>query len=162
MYLFLGICTETSNTTFVCTCTSGWQDDHCQTQINYCKNITCFKKGVCRPSLLNYTCLCLGDSYSGRHCEITANKIVVRQTISKSFAYIAIIAIISVAIVIVTMDVLKYCFGIDPVGPTRAELQAAKRKKYKKKRKKPPKIVRYIYVHAPPQQPIATVEETAV
>jgi hypothetical protein len=57
--------------------------------------------GVCRPSFHNFTCDCLGESY---YCEITVTKTVIYQVVSKSFAYIAIIA----------MDILKYYFGIDP------------------------------------------------
>ncbi len=120
--------------------------------------------GVCQPLLLNYTCLCLGNSYSGRYCENKANKILLLQIISKSFAYIAIIAIISVGIFVVTMDVLKYFFGIDPVGPTSKQIQAKKRRKPKRK-KKPVTITRFIYVNAPsqkpPEEPILTLEQAA-
>ncbi len=124
-------------------------------------------QGVCQPLLLNYTCLCLGNSYFGRYCENTANKILVLQRLSKSFAFIAIIAMISVVIFVVTMDVLKYFFGIDPVGPTRKELELAKRRKRKPKRKKKAvRIIRFIYVHAPPQksseESISPVEQATV
>ena len=146
----------------MCQCTSGWQDSRCQTTINYCENARCLNKGVCQPLLLNYTCLCLGDSYSGRHCEITKNQILVLQRVSKSFAYIAIIAIIGVGIFVVTMDVLQYGFGVDPVGPLRKKPQPKK----PKKRNKPVTIIRYIYVHGPIEQSSQTinsaVQETTV
>ncbi len=122
-------------------------------------------QGVCQPLLLNYTCLCLGNSYSGRYCENTANKILILQRLSKSFAFIAIIAMISVGIFVVTMDVLKYFFGIDPVGRTRKQLQSVKRQKPKRK-KKPVRIARFIYVHAPPkkssEESISPVEQATV
>jgi hypothetical protein len=112
---------------------------------------------------LNYKCECLGDSYSGQHCEITASKIKIYQIISKSFAYVAILAIITVAMVIIIMDILKYYFGIDP---TREDLERLRREKRAKKRK-PPVIQRFIYVNAPPPSisfnaPCSTIKETAV
>jgi hypothetical protein len=88
----------------------------------------------------------------------------VHQTVSKSFAYIVILAIIIVAIFIVTLDVLKYFFGIDPVGPVRKELQSKNGKKRLKKHKHAT-IIRYIYVNAlprtSPQIMISTMEETS-
>lgn len=105
--------------------------------------------GVCQSSLLNYSCLCLTGSYSGQLCEITEQKIYIRQTVSKSFAYIVIIAIIGVAVVVVTMDVLKYCFGIDPVGRERRVKKYGKRKK----KMKPMQIIRFKYIHAPTPKP---------
>ena len=101
--------------------------------------------GVCQSLLLNYSCQCVDDSYSGRHCEIVSNKVVVRQTVSKSFAYISVIAIVSVVIFIVTLDILKYIFGIDPVCK---EFEKIKRKN-KTKKKKPLIIIRHTYVNAP-------------
>jgi hypothetical protein len=118
--------------------------------------------GVCQPSLLNYSCQCLGDSYSDRHCEIVSNKVVARQTVSKSFAYISIIAMVSVVMFIVILDILKYFFGIDPICK---EFKRIKRK-IKTKKKKHPIIIRFTYVDAPSAQPsqmvISTIGEKTV
>jgi hypothetical protein len=65
------------------------------------------------------------------------------------------------------MDVLKYCFGIDPI---KDELEKKRRKKQVKKVKRRPLIQRFVYVHAPAQPPprtstqgdISTIEETNV
>jgi hypothetical protein len=143
-----------TNTTFNCTCTFGWTGIHCQTKINYCKNVTCLNNGVCRPLLGDYKCECLGDSFSGRHCEITANDILVRQAVSKSLSFVAILAGSSVIGFIVIMDVLKYGFGIDPVHDERERLRR-KRRATKIKR---PVIVKYTYVNAPTPP---TVESTS-
>jgi hypothetical protein len=128
---------------------------------NYCENVTCLNNGVCRPLFRDYKCECLGESSSGRHCENVATKIKIYRIVSKSFGYVAIIAIISVAMFIVIMDILKYCFGIDPVHEER---QRIRRKKQIKKRK--PVIQRFIYVNppapSPPEHPIPTTEETAI
>lgn len=109
--------------------------------INYCANITCLNRGVCRPLLGGYKCECLGDSFSGRHCETTADRIVLLRMVSKSFAFIAILVLLSFVTFIVIMDVLKYCFGIDP---TREELERIQRQKQAKKAKRPV-IIRYTY-----------------
>ncbi len=150
IYLFVGICNETSKTTFICECAPGWQDIHCETKINYCEKVNCLNNGVCQSLLLNYTCQCLGDSYSGRYCEITSNTLIIHQVVAKSFAYIAILAMISVVMFVVILDVLKYFFGIDPVDRTRKKLQSTKRKK-DVERKKSVNAIRFIYVNASPK-----------
>ena len=80
--------------------------------------------GVCRSLFRNFTCECLGTSYSDRVCEKTATKIIVYSVVSKSFAYLAIIILVSFASFIIIMDILNYGFGIDP---TKAELETIRR-----------------------------------
>ncbi len=92
--------------------------------------------------MLNHTCECLGDSYSGQYCEITATKTKIYEIAAKSFTFVSIIAILTVALFIIIMDILTYCFGIDPVG---AERKRIRRKKQPVKRK--PVIQRLVYVH---------------
>ncbi|CAF0918198.1 unnamed protein product [Adineta steineri] len=148
----------TLNATFNCSCKSGWEGKHCEHKISHCLNVTCENNGICRPLLLNYTCECLGNFYSGRHCEITATKIIIYKIISKSFAYIAIIAMVSVMIFIIVMDVLKYFFGIDL---TREEREQIRRKKHKKKRNRP--TGQLILIKAPGiADKVETKEETVV
>jgi hypothetical protein len=154
----------TCNEIFGCVCDDGWQGIHCESMINYCDfdNVTCENKGVCRPLLLNYTCECVGNNfYSGRHCEIKSRKIIIFNIVSKSFAYIAIIALIVVAMFVIIMDILKYCFGIDPVHHERERYRREKRAKKRKR----PVIQRFIYVNAPSQASdgsISTNEGTIV
>lgn len=83
--------------------------------------------------VLDFECECLGDSYSGRYCEVTSTRIQILQAVAKSFASIAILIIISVAIFIVVMDILTYCFGIDL---TRRERELLQEKNYLKKNKR--------------------------
>ncbi len=156
----IGICNETTPTEFNCTCAPGWEGIHCEIKVDYCYNITCENKGICHPLLMDYKCECLSGSYSGRHCEITAKRIIIYKIIGKSFAYIAIIAMSCVAMFVIIMDILKYCFGIDP---TREDLERIRRAKQAKKRK--PVIQRFVYVNAPPttsQEAISTIENTVV
>ncbi|UJR11156.1 hypothetical protein I4U23_015337 [Adineta vaga] len=129
---------------------------------NYCHNITCLNNGVCRPLLRDFKCECLSNSYSGRHCEIISKKIIVLKTISKSFAYIVVIALACVAIFVIVMDILKYGFGIDPVREERERLRRTKQAE--RRRQKGPVIQRFVYVNAPKETFIKQniiVEETA-
>jgi hypothetical protein len=112
--------------------------------------------GVCRQLFVNYTCECLDNSYSGRHCEIIATQIMIYQTISKSVASIAIIIMASVAIFLIIMDVLKYFFNIDV---TRHEFERIRRRKYAKKKKPQPVAIRFIYVNP---QPVTLPSETVI
>ncbi|CAF0715551.1 unnamed protein product [Adineta steineri] len=134
-----GICNETSTTTFHCSCATGWEGINCETKIDYCHDIVCQNNGICRSSYLNYTCECLGDNYSGRYCEITSNKAATHQRVSKSIGFIAIIAMISTAMFIIIMDILKYCFGVDPISKKRKDT----RKQKQSKKRKHPGVCRY-------------------
>ena len=69
---------------------------------------------------------------------------MIYKMVSKSFAYVAIIAIASVAAFVVIMDILKYCFGIDPVEEERKRMREEKRAK-----KRQPVIERFVYVNSP-------------
>ena len=86
-------------------------------------------------------------------------KIVIYQIVSKSFAYIAILAMISVAMFVIIMDILKHCFGIAPI---REEAERFRREKRARRRK--PVIQRFVYVNAAPasKQPLPTIEETNI
>ncbi|UJR16931.1 hypothetical protein I4U23_003829 [Adineta vaga] len=138
-----GMCLNISNTEFICQCIHGWQNTRCQTKIDYCQNITCLNNGICQGLLLHFTCICLSNSYSGRYCEFKANSIKIYETVSKSLAYIAIIAMIGVAMFIIVLDILKYCFKLDPVDSIRQELR-------RKKHQKTTKSIQFIYVNAMP------------
>jgi len=75
----------------------------------------------------NYTCECLGNYYYyGQYCEKMTTKVRIFKVVSKSFAYIAILAITLVALFIIIMDILKYGFGIDPVEEERERMRKEK------------------------------------
>lgn len=140
-YFTIGICNVTSNQTFNCICDLGWEGIYCELVVNFCNNNTCQNRGICRPLFRNFTCECLGNHYFGRYCEHTSRKIFILQIVSKSFAYISILAISSVALFVIIMDVLKYGFGIDPVETERKKLRREKRAK-----KHRPAIQRFTYI----------------
>ena len=147
MVFVLGTCNETSHTTFVCQCSSHWHGTHCEIPVNYCRNVTCRNNGVCRALVANYTCECLGSGYSGRHCDVSSGALVLRRTISRSLGYIAIVAISLLAIFIVAMDVLRYCFGIDSI---RRERRRTRRQQQIVKKRKHRVAIRYIYIDKVP------------
>ena len=136
----LGICQDLNNGSIVCHCAAGWQGEHCQTQIDHCTNVTCENRAICRSLPYDYLCECLNDNYSGRFCEIKTQRLVTRQVISRSWAYVAILIMLMEALFIIILDVLKYGFGIDPI-----------RKKIEKRRPKvssrAPIYFRFIYVN---------------
>ena len=94
-----------SNKSSPCLCNAGWQGQYCESMINFCHRITCMNNGICQPSLLNYTCHCLDGIYSGRHCEVTAKKILTARFLSKLIAYISMTLIFSPLMFIVIMNV---------------------------------------------------------
>ncbi|CAF2092754.1 unnamed protein product [Rotaria magnacalcarata] len=102
----------------------GPMTDHYQTQC-FSTHLSTFTSGysnVPNPVLLS------NDRYFGRHCEITATKIVIYKIVSKSFAYIAIFALSITAMFILIMDRLKYCFNIDPAIEDLKRMRQEKRK----------------------------------
>lgn len=139
---FVGSCVDFENKTFVCHCENGWYGIHCEQMVNYCDNATCYNRGVCRPLFRAYKCECLGDSFYGEHCQFVAMKIQIYRIVSQSLGYVAILVLVSTVMFIVIMDVLKYCFGIDPVEEERERMR---REKQAKKRK--PVIQRFVYVN---------------
>jgi len=75
---------------------------------------------------------------------------IIRQMTCKSFGYIAILFVVVIISFFVIMDILKYCFGIDP---TKNELEKIrKRKRTKKIIKRKPIIQKFIYVNTLQQQ----------
>lgn len=152
----LGTCNDTGNQTFHCQCPKHWEGEHCERLVDYCQNVTCENNGVCRSLLGDYLCECLGDSFSGRNCETTSSHTAVYQAVSKSLGYIAILSLSIVAVFIVSLDVLKYGFGIDPVDAERKRLR--RRKKPPARRRQPLVIQRFVYVDRPP----TTILETSV
>lgn len=101
-------------------------------KVNYCSNVKCLNRGVCRALFRNFTCECLGDNYSGLYCEITATRIIVFQILSKSFASVAILIIVSFIIFIIMMDILKYFFGIDVVRHNWRDIRQLRHLKMKR------------------------------
>jgi hypothetical protein len=153
----LGTRNESKKGIPTCSCIDGWEGHCCEAKVYYCSKDLCKNNGVCRSLFKNYTCECLGDSFYGRHCEETAVKVKIYKIVSKSFSYVAIIIMVSTVMFIVIMDILKYCFGIDPVHKERERIRRIKRAKKRK-----PVVQKFVYVNAPSEQTLTTERETTV
>lgn len=148
-----GTCIETNNaSTFTCQCRLGYDGIYCESYSDMCGNITCENHGVCQSTYLNWYCQCLDDSlYSGSYCEQTSSSLKTKKALSLSFAIVAIVAISVVGAFVVTMDVLKYVFKIDPVDRERHRLEMEKekekQKRFRKKQKANTSPMKLFYVH---------------
>jgi hypothetical protein len=100
---------------------------------------------------MDYTCECLGVSYTGPHCEIKARKTAIRQAVSRSFAFVVLTALGMVAAFIVAMDVLKYGFGIDPVHK-RDDRRRRRREMYRQKKRTFSVAIRFLYINGPTEE----------
>ena len=120
-----------NETTFECQCSSGYDGLHCELVSDMCRNITCENHGFCIHSYQSWSCQCLDASlYSGEFCQHESSRLKAKQILSKSFAFIAILAITAVFVFVIVMDVLKYVFNIDPVDRERRLLALKEEKKY--------------------------------
>ena len=97
---------------------------------------------------MNYTCECLGVSFTGRHCEIKTKKAAIRQAVSRSFVVVVLVSLGIVGAFIVAMDILKYGLGIDPVQK-EDDRRRRRRQMYQRNRQALSVLVRYLYINGP-------------
>ncbi|CAF4045004.1 unnamed protein product [Adineta steineri] len=142
-----GTCNQTSDTTFKCLCKPERIGIHCEIKIDYCQNVTCLNNGVCKPLLGDYKCECLSKSYSGKYCGIVSQTLVVHQSVSTSFGYLCYLMIGCICLFFILMDILKYCFGIDPTKDQLKRIQRRRRRGRMKNIKPPPQIRKFIYIN---------------
>lgn len=101
---------------FTCECVEGYNGRYCELEVNLCVNVTCQNRGVCTTAAHVWKCNCLDSSlYYGEHCEYKTTRLRIREILSKSFASVAIGAIVTTCGFVIIMDILKYAFNIDPV-----------------------------------------------
>ncbi len=136
---------------FRCICVEGYDGVYCQLQIDLCGNITCENHGICITTDLIWKCLCLDPTlYYGEYCQYKTKKLIVREILSKSFALIAILVMSATCAFIIIMDILKYCFDIDPVEyereSYRRRLAERRRARRRMKHKRPKIALRFQYV----------------
>ncbi|CAF4373124.1 unnamed protein product, partial [Adineta steineri] len=80
-------------------------------------------------------------------CEIQTSALKIKQALSRSFASVAITALVLTCSFVIIMDILKYVFKIDPVKAERLkQLRAKKAAKSKPKPKAPNVAIRFQYV----------------
>lgn len=156
--LYGGTCNQTVGYTN-CHCPYGKNGEHCESEIDACTNVTCENRGQCVSSFGNWTCRCINDYlYSGTLCEHKSSYVVIREIVSRSFAAVAIGCMSAVVSFVIIMDVLKYCFHIDPVETERNSYRenenSHQREKERERRRKmlngqqPSVALRFQYIHA--------------
>lgn len=85
--------------------------------------------------------------YYGDYCQFETTALKIKQAVAKSFASVAITAILLTLSFILIMDILKYVFKIDPVRFERRRLwQKRQRAKHPSRTRAPKVAVRFQYV----------------
>jgi len=133
-----------NKTTFECECQEGFTGIYCELKIDQCKNISCKNRGLCRMIDRKWKCFCLDSSlYYGNYCEYQTSGLTVKKVMAKSFSSVAIAVITLTVSFVVSMDVLKYVFHIDPVKAVRKKV---KKSKNEAKSKPSKTVVRFQYI----------------
>lgn len=127
--------------------------DHCEQRNDSCRYVQCENGGKCFTRDDEPICECLGkDLYHGDRCQYRRTRLIVLQSVSKTFSWLSILILSSFALFIIMMDCLKYCFHIDL---TENELNEIRRETVKKKKKHRPVIQKFVYVNPP----LETIDE---
>jgi hypothetical protein len=96
---------------------------------------------------MSWKCFCLDPSlYYGNFCQFQTNALQVKKALSKSFAGVAIAAIVSTCSFVILMDILKYGFRVDPVKREREKSQKLKEEKRVAQTNAPKIAVRFQYI----------------
>lgn len=124
-----------NGSTFRCACVEGYDGVYCELQVDLCVNITCQNRGICSTTDFRWECLCLDSTlYYGEYCQYKTNRLKLLEILSKSFASIAIAAIVTTCTFVIIMDVLKYFFHIDPVEYERESYRKRKEERRRARR----------------------------
>lgn len=93
---------------------------------------------MCQTVDSDWQCLCLDPTlYYGEYCQFKSGTLRLHEILSKSFAAVAIGAIVTTCSFVVVMDVLKYAFHIDPVERERDSYR--RRRELRRQARQPPK-----------------------
>jgi hypothetical protein len=134
-----------------CVCPTGKTGRNCETEINNCSTIKCKNDGQCVSSFGNWSCQCIDKSlFTGTYCENKASTLVVKELTSRSFAGVAIGCLSTVVSFILILDILKYCFHIDPLLEERQNemrRQQTEGMKQRPNQQQPTLAVRFQYIH---------------
>ncbi len=149
-----GTCIEINSTisgdstaSFRCECEESHTGLHCELKIDLCGNITCANKGMCQTINIAWKCTCLDSTlFYGNYCQFQTNSLQIKKAISRSFASVAITAIVSTCSFVIFMDILKYVFHLDPVKTERQKLQKKEEEKRAVKPNVPKIAIRFQYV----------------
>lgn len=108
------ISSEIEQGKYKCFCQRGFTGELCEINQS-CLNVTCLNSGQCIEGNGNYTCMC-GNYFSGRHCEIKNDDLIILEKVSSSISVFGIAMIVTYFLIIISMDVMRFCFDIEPVS----------------------------------------------
>lgn len=114
-----------------CTCPLGFEGFHCEQDIVDCPLNICENGGQCEDLINSYRCNCL-SYFSGNHCEIKNQELVIAENVSRSFSIFAICFIIMTYAFFISLDALRFVFKIEPEGLSEERNLIRKKKLIKK------------------------------
>jgi len=109
------IASETEAGKFKCLCQQNFAGELCEVN-QACLNVTCLNSGQCIEEYDgNYTCMC-GNYFTGRHCEHKGSDLILLENVSSSLSIFGIAIMIAYGVIIISMDVMRFCFEIEPIS----------------------------------------------
>jgi hypothetical protein len=114
-----------------CSCQSGFEGNHCEINIDDCRDHKCQNGGQCEDLINNHRCICL-SYYYGDNCEFKNQQLVIKENVSRSFSVFAIFFIIFTYGFFMSLDALRFVFRIEPEGLSQERQLIRKRKLMRK------------------------------
>ena len=99
---------------FKCVCHVGFSGERCEIN-QVCLNVTCLNSGQCIAGFGNFTCMC-GKYFSGRHCEKKDDELILLENVSSSISFFGIAIMFFYIAIFILMDIMRFCFDIEPVS----------------------------------------------
>ena len=84
---------------------------YCENKINICTNETCSNNGICDDLNNLPNCKCF-SMFEGETCSIESSQLTTIKLVISLSSIIAIIVIICFYLIILIMDLLKYCLMV--------------------------------------------------
>lgn len=117
----------------MCQCEGGFQGEHCEYNVDDCVGISCSHRGVCQDGINQYTCACF-DGFSGEYCQNTSFETEILLAVTRSFATVAILLIVGIALLFLASDIHTYLTRETQLPRQRLQRVSARRLLKKKPR----------------------------
>ena len=104
-------CVDNNTKSFKCECQMGYEGFYCENKINICTNETCSNNGICEDLNNLPKCKCF-SMFEGETCSIESSQLTTIKLVISLSSIIAIIVIICFYLIILIMDLLKYCLMV--------------------------------------------------
>jgi hypothetical protein len=109
----------------------GFEGYHCEYNIDDCPPDACQNGGQCEDLVNSYRCLCL-THFSGDHCEIKDDELILKENVSRSFSVFAIVFIFLTYAFFISLDAMRFVLKIEPEGLSEERDVIRKRRLLKK------------------------------